>query len=516
MNRPAIVSKSIGHTGKEWWWRLASLLCGGLSVFAFPAPSLWWWAFFSLIPATLLIGRAPTRRYGIIRAWWAAAGYAMTAIYWTLPNIGPGLLLVAFGLGALYILWGWLVYDFMSKPIDGYRALWAFILIPCAWLSAELARSWSSLGGPWALIGVSQSNDRDFLAMASFGGVWLVSLSLLGINTGIAIGLAPGAKHSGRLVGLGLAAAVAIFGFSFGAIRGDPKPDGWFRVAMVQPGPGLGPAKRFQAEIKESAASAKSHPQLIVWGESSVSYDLNRDKKALKQLEALSQITKADILVNEDAYMPGKTGAAGIYKTAVLVNSTGILSTYEKMRLVPFGEYIPFRAELGWLADISRAASVNRHRGKKLNVMELGPGLPPIGPLICFEEAFPDMSRKLAGLDAQILIYQTSDSTFQQSWEPAQQASLAAVRAVEDERPAINVALTGVTSAYDAGGKQLAWYQTNKRGAFIVNLPLTYPIDFFVRWGFWVPYGAVIVLVIAGIFVLVKSRTVLASKRYLD
>lgn len=504
------MSKVAGRVRLEWLWRLGALLCGGLSVFAFPAPALWWWAFFSLVPATLVIGRAPTRRTGIIRGWWAAAGYAMTAIYWTIPNIGPALLLVAFALGALYILWGWLVWEFLSKPLTVMRTIEAFIVIPCAWLTAELARSWSSLGGPWALLGVSQFNDRNFLSMASFGGVWLVSLALVGINSAIAISLTHQSNRSARIVALGLAVAVAVFGFSFGIIRGDPKPNGWFKVAMVQPGPGLGPAARFRAEIKESASVAKYHPQLIVWGESSVSYDLASDKARLDQLKALSLQMKADILVNEDAYMVSKVGTyktkAGIYKTAALINSSGIISTYEKMRLVPFGEYIPFRDELGWLSDISKAAGVNRKRGKSLKVMELGVGLPPIGPLICFEETFPDMSRKLAGLDAQILIYQTSDSTFQQSWEPAQQASLAAVRAVEDERPAINVALTGITSAFDAGGKQLAWYQTNKRGAFVVNLPLTYPTDFFVRWGYWVPYGAVIVLLIAGIVGLVGLR----------
>src|SRR5262249_32877946 len=158
------------------------------------------------------------------------------------------------------------------------------------------------------------------------------------------------------------------------------------------------------------------------------------------------------------------TGAQS--KVAVLVGPRGIEATYTKARLVPFGEYIPFRSALGWLAKISRAAPQNMVAGTGARVLRAT--LPDgrvlrFGVLICFESSFPDMSRVDANRGAQVIIYQTSDSTFQGSWAPEQHASLAALRAAETGRPAVQAALTGDTAAFDARGRELAWASTSDR-----------------------------------------------------
>jgi len=93
--------------------------------------------------------------------------------------------------------------------------------------------------------------------------------------------------------------------------------------------------------------------------------------------------------------------------------------------------------------------------------------------LICFESAFPDMSRADALRGAQLIVYQTSDSTFQGSWAPAQHASLGALRAAETGRPVVQAALTGVSAAYDAQGRLLASMGTAHRGLLTVRLGLT-------------------------------------------
>jgi apolipoprotein N-acyltransferase len=168
-----------------------------------------------------------------------------------------------------------------------------------------------------------------------------------------------------------------------------------------------------------------------------------------------------------------------------------------KTRLVPFGEYIPMRWALGWLTRISRAAGQDRVPGTGAEVLRTS-GQVPFGPLICFESAFPDLGRAVVRKGAQVIVYQSSTSTFQGSWAPAQHASLAAVRAAETGRPVVQAALTGVTVAFDTRGRQVAWLDTDRRGVQVVTLELPAvssrtPYD---RLGDYVPHLAILVTLV--------------------
>ena len=160
-----------------------------------------------------------------------------------------------------------------------------------------------------------------------------------------------------------------------------------------------------------------------------MSASTSADRPDLAQrLAALSREVGADILVNVDAR---RSDRPGIYKSSVLVGPDGPTGDrYDKMRLVPFGEYIPARSLLGWATSVGKAAGEDRRQGTEQVVMDVGHGL-RVGPMVCFESAFPDMSRHLAEDGAEVLVAQSSTSTFQRSWAPEQHASLAALRAAE-------------------------------------------------------------------------------------
>src|SRR5579862_9262596 len=101
----------------------------------------------------------------------------------------------------------------------------------------------------------------------------------------------------------------------------------------------------------------------------------------------------------------------------------------------------------------------------------------PIGVLICFESAFPDMARVDTDQGAQLIVYQSETVTFQGTWGPDQHASLAALRAAETGRPVVQAALTGDTVAFDARGRQLARLGQGSSGVVTVRLALPNAAD---------------------------------------
>jgi apolipoprotein N-acyltransferase len=268
-------------------------------------------------------------------------------------------------------------------------------------------------------------------------------------------------------------------------------------------------SERLTAELSRSGELSGVKPDLIVWGESSTAVDLTRPENhgQLAQLETLARADGADLLVNQDTTVPGQ----GQEKVGVLVSPAGIQGQYIKTRLVPFGEYIPFRQQLGWLTKISKAAASNMIPGTGAHLLYPAdrPGRPlPIGVLICFESAFPDMSRVDTDLGAQLIVYQSATSTFQGSWGPDQHASLGAVRAAETGRPAVQAALTGVTAAFDARGRLLAWMGQPEHGVISVRLglPAVSARTIYDRLGDYVPWSTLAIVIVATLVMFANSR----------
>ncbi|MER7703097.1 apolipoprotein N-acyltransferase [Kitasatospora sp. NPDC097605] len=479
--------------------RLAALAAGALPVLAFPAPGVAALAWVALVPGLLLMQRAPGAREAAVRGWWFGAGFILTGMSWLLSSVGPALPLIAVVFGSLQAGVGFAVWRLLRPPLTVRRALLAPPVVAAVWLTTEYARSWPALGGPWALLGATQWQHPAVLALASAGGIWLVSAAVVAVNTAVLVVLTavdPRPRAAAALLAAGaLAAGPLLF-----ALRPAPPaaaPDGLreVRIALVQPGIVDEPQARFEASARATTALVGQRPvDLVVWGESSTTADLDRDPGALDRLRALSAATGAELLVGEDA----RKADGRISKDAVLVTPGGVADRYRKIRLVPFGEYIPLRPVLGWVAGVSRAAGENRAPGSGRHLLPAvdRSGRPlPVGALICFESAFPDMARTAARDGARVLVYQSSTSTFQRTWAPEQHVSLAAIRAAETGRPAVQASLTGVSAAFDAQGRELARLGTDDTGALVVDLPLTAPTTstWYLRVGDVVPLTAVLV-----------------------
>jgi apolipoprotein N-acyltransferase len=485
--------------------RYAALVAGALPVLAFPRLNLEFLGWCGLVPGMLIIRAAPSAREAAVRGWWMGAGFGLLAMYWLTPSIGPAVLVVAVAFGVLWTLLGVAVWATTRPPLSAGRALAALVVIPSCFLVIEWARSWQGFGGPWDVLGASQWQHPAVLALATVGGVWLVTFALVAANTGVLL-LLTGGRPLVRVLGaLGAAVALAAGPAIFALIAAVP-PSRFVTVALVQPGITQSTSARVSASQQLSQGLAGRRPDLIVWGESSVGTDIERQPRLLGQLKALSSRTGAQVLLNQDASRPGNFRS----KVALLIGPNGIDGSYVKTRLVPFGEYIPFRGALGWLASVSKAAASNMVPGDGAHLVRATDraGRPlPLGVLICFESAFPDMSRVDTGLGAQLIVYQTSDSTFQGSWALAQHASLGALRAAETGRPVVQAALTGDTVAFDARGRLLAQLGSQQRGVTVVRmgLPPVAARTIYDRLGDYLPWTATGIAAVAALCALASS-----------
>ncbi|KZS57595.1 apolipoprotein N-acyltransferase [Mycobacterium ostraviense] len=474
------------------------MVFGTLPALAFPAPSLWWLAWFAVVPLLLAVRAAATSWDGAVRACWGVGGFVLTTQYWLATSTGPLLVVYAMGLGALWLPWGWIAHRLLSAPVTAARMAAVVVVLPSAWVAAEAVRAWPPLGGPWALLGASQWNQPVTLASASLGGVWLTSFLMVAANAAIAVAIV----HHGpmRLVALGCAVACAGLGPAWYRLGPAPVSGPTVRVALVQPGDIDDATVREAASEAITATLVGQRVDLVVWGESSVGQDLTGHPEVLARLAELSRRVGAELLVNVDAAAPG----GGIYKSSVLVGAGGVLGSYHKTRLVPFGEYVPLRPLVGWVTRHSKAAAEDRKRGPRPVVLSAG-GL-DIGPLISYETTFSDLARREALLGAELLAYQSSTSTFQGSWAQPQLAAQPAVRAVEAGRPAVHAGLSGDSSAFDVRGHRLAWCPSDFRGAVVVSVPLGACATVYQRLGDWVPATAFVVLIGAVVVAMLRAR----------
>ncbi|NYI04487.1 apolipoprotein N-acyltransferase [Allostreptomyces psammosilenae] len=490
--RPPGADRAPGTRG-----RLAPLVAvapaGALPVLCFPEPSWWWLAPLALVPWLLLLRASGTARAAALRGWIGGTALMLATHHWLLPNLHVFTPVLAALLGALWAPWGWLVWRLLRGVPTAGRAAAAVTLIPCGWLAAEFVRSWEYLGGPWGVLGASQWQLAPARQLASLGGAWLVSLLLVAVNTALALLCAvPGARRAGALA---LAATAAVVGAA-AAWAPAPRQAGTATVALVQPGVLPGPQARFDhaERLTRALADRPPHdrPDLVVWGESGVGFDLAERPDLAERLRALSADVDAPLLVNVDARRAdaAEPGEGGIFKSAVLVEPAGVTEQrYDKTRLVPFGEYVPARPLLGWVTGVGEAADQDRRRGERQVLIEVPPLR--VGPVVSFESTFPDLTRHLARDGADLLVVQAATSTFQDSWAPEQHAAVAAMRAAETWRPVAHATLTGVSAVHDAHGRPVGpALGTDQRAAHVYRVPLATGTSPYTRFGDWAPWLA--------------------------
>ncbi len=404
------------------------------------------------------------------------------------------------------------------------------------WAGLEYVRGILFSGFPWNGLGVSQYRNLPIAQLASLGGVPFVSAFLVFVATGLAITLeriarrvyAPARCRTRFHVELSLALLVAGAGWIGGgsllrhARQELRATDGVLRVGLVQPNtrqsskwrPGEGDS--IAAVLRDQTELVSlTNPDVVIWPETAIPWLLRHDAGAALFVEQASQGRPLllGVLDAEDA-----TGQDGLYNAAMLIEGgTQVTGRYRKRHLVPFGEVLPLERQIPALGRFAPLGfSCLAGTGPELIAVPYGPATnqlrTPTGVLICFEDVFPGLARDSVAAGATWLVNLTNDGWFEESNASRQHLAHSVFRAIENRRPVVRCANSGVSGFIEptghirrtiedteTGETELVGYQSadlriQLAGATGVGTP-------YHRWGDWLCGRPAAILV--GLFLLV-------------
>jgi len=391
---------------------------------------------------------------------------------------GPVFLLAAycgFWTGAVAWLVSW---------VTGRRsAAIALAMAPFFWVAAEWLRGHLFGGFPWGTIGYSQYSQLRVIQIAELAGVHGVSFVLLAVNAALAGCLV--LRWRGAVFGVGAAAVLLAATLGFGSVRlSEPMATSVGRVAIIQPSIEQ-PLKWEPRHTLETLGIyfallrrvGEQHPQLIVWPETAAPTILRRDPALIERFRAASAELGAPMLVGSIDEIDGR-----FRNTAFLVTGQGIVGRYDKIQLVPFGEFLPLSGVLGFVRGWAQFIA-ELEAGSRAVVFKAPPA--PFGVVICYEGIFPDLFRKFVRDGAQLMVNMTNDAWFGWTSGPAQHLAMYPFRAVEHRVSIVRAANTGVSAFIAPSGMIVRRLQLFERGVMTDGVPLRTRRTLFTRIGDW-------------------------------
>lgn len=507
---------------------LLILLSGLLTVLAFPPMPTGFFAYFALVPLIYVFWRADFHfgfekgyLYGVILnlgiLYWLALNKGTVWYYATLSMVAA-VLFVALNYGAIGLIWGYI------GRAAGKR--WALITLPFVWVAVEFLRTFGTLGFTWNNLAYTQARAVPLIQMAAVIGptgvsFWIVMLNVL--NFTIIRRLVRHESVLRLVLTIGVLFLIPeIYGF---VVLTKPHPDREQRlvaVGLIQPN--VDPNEKwdidsFQANMQllhDLTDSVAQQPcDLIVWPESATPTFLRRNHfySLTNIFEHLDRL-QTNLLTGAPDYEYQKNGQAKVYNSTFLLraNSREILD-YRKMRLVPFGEYIPLSGYFPELKQLNLGQG-NFDAGEEMRVYTIplkchqggADSLLALHSVVCYESTFPEIVR-LGALDgSELLVIVSNDAWFGPTSAPYLHAEISRFRAIENRLPVVRAANTGVSLILDEYGRELVRLPFGKQGYLKATLQQGTPTTIFVRWGNWVGKLSVIVAIAGLLYSFIKRK----------
>jgi len=493
-----LIAPSSKLIGKDFLFCVLSSL---LLVFSFPNFNLWPLAWVGFVPLFFALNNKSQKETfflffitGII--FWSGI------IYWLVHVTFFGTIILI-----LYLALYFAIFGLIIRPCTKHSTPYALLFIPSAWVLLEYLRAHLMTGFPWALLGYSQYLNLPVIQIADITGAWGVSFLLMFIN--VAIGEIIWSVIGGLRVRLKIiiiwAALLLSLTLYYGYFRlsGRPMPGSQHPILISVVQGNIPQELKWLPDAKErildkyakiTEEAARTKPSLIVWPEASSPGFLGEDPVTFQHIFSLASDIKIPILLGCVVSDYGR-----YFNSALLVDASGqIIGRYDKLHLVPFGEYIPLKKIFPFLETVVPIGDIQR--GKEYTIFEipnLKPGIPSkFAVLICFEDLFCDISREFVKKGAGFLLNITNDAWYKKTSAPYQHLQASVFRAVENRVYLARAANTGVSAFINPYGKVIARLKDALGQDIFVGGYLTGQISIFPSVGtFYNRYGDVFVFI---------------------
>lgn len=482
----------------NWSWHtrvllaLASGLALALSFPNFNLSLLAWISIALLILASFEAKPTVAPLYGFLHAL-VFYPVCLTWIDVVIRQYGDVPSLIAAGLLGLMAIAGGIILALFSLGIalaSRKNAALACVLAPCLWVTLEFARAHLPIiGFPWNLAGYAASGSLGLLQFASITGIYGLSFLVAGYGALLAYAIISGRQRAWKIL---ISVTAGLIFVAVGGSRLVPAAKPRYVAHLVQtnfPQSYEYPSDWMQTHARDldelgkiSVDAATKEPGLIVWPEVPAPFSLE-DPGFGNRAQQIARESGNDFLVGVEDWKKDAAGKFIATNSAVLLNPSGErVFTYDKIHLVPFGEYVPLRRWLTFAGKLT-ADIGDFTPGTVYRVGRLPGGT--FGAFICYEAIFPSEVRRFTLNGAELLINMSNDGWFGRSSAPAQHLMMARVRAVENRRWLLRCTNNGFTVAVDPYGRIVAELPTDIRGE------LNAPYDFrggltpYARFGDW-------------------------------
>jgi apolipoprotein N-acyltransferase len=530
-------------------WLLAGT-SGVLQVLIFPLPNLFWLCWVALAPLLVAVLRARAdepvnlpatlgeKRYpatplqGFLLGWvagiiWSAGTcdwiYHVMHIYGGLPApVAAGVLvLFCLALGAhigVFTLGMALIANSSGK--SSIRVRRALVLAPFLWVGVEFART-RITGFPWNLLGTVQVDNIPLTRLATVTGVYGLSCEIMLVNAAFAGALL--ARRQGRKLLL-VSAIFAAAALQLSVLVHPPRLAAQGTARLVQPAIPLMQewsrpvflrtmnALRQQSQATTAESEGQRIPDLIVWPESPAPFYVN-DPLFRGMMTQMARETHAYLIVGALGvnHQPPGRPPQQVFNSAALIAPDGEwMARYDKIHLVPFGEYVPFKALLSFARQLTAEVG-DFIPGSKRSVFDLGRY--KAGVFICYESIFPAEVAEFAANGAQLFVNISNDEWFGRSAAPEQHLNQARMRAIENNRWLLRGTNTGITASIDPLGRIVESAPRDVLTAVDVPFSIVTGTTFYTRHRDWFCWVCVIISVAAWLAGIPGVRRRISARR---